>query len=222
MGVQSLGFEKDLMRRLVGEAMDLVLDRRAIARPDALDDTRVHRAAIEIGADHIVRACIRMRDPAWHLPRMPVGRPEKGEHRNRVEIPGLLLEARIVDRPSVDARRRPRLQPALRKSQILQPRREGNRRRISSAPRREVLQANVNQAVEKRAGGQDYGGSAKADSRTESPPLPRAHLAASGHQPLAGTATGSADFPDGAGSPSYRAHDRLERESHVPRVPSIG
>jgi hypothetical protein len=37
VGVQALGLDENLVREFVGEAHDLVLDRRAIARPDALD-----------------------------------------------------------------------------------------------------------------------------------------------------------------------------------------
>ena len=53
--VQPLGLEEDLVPLALGEAHDLVLDRRAVARPDAGDLPRVHRRAVQVGADHGVR-----------------------------------------------------------------------------------------------------------------------------------------------------------------------
>ncbi|EXI71365.1 MAG: hypothetical protein AW07_03697 [Candidatus Accumulibacter sp. SK-11] len=43
VGLQTLRLEKDVMAVLGRETMDLVLDRRAVTRPDALDDPGVHR-----------------------------------------------------------------------------------------------------------------------------------------------------------------------------------
>jgi len=40
---QAFRFEEDVVAVLVGEAVDLVLDRRAVARPDTFDDAGVHR-----------------------------------------------------------------------------------------------------------------------------------------------------------------------------------
>ena len=43
VSVESLGFDEDLVRELVGVAHDLVLDRRTIARPDPFDAPGEHR-----------------------------------------------------------------------------------------------------------------------------------------------------------------------------------
>ena len=54
--VQPLGLEEDLVAVAIGEAMDLVLDRRAVTRPDAADFPGEKRRAVEIGADDLVGA----------------------------------------------------------------------------------------------------------------------------------------------------------------------
>jgi hypothetical protein len=40
VGLQAFGLDEDLVRILVGEAVDLVFDRRAVARADALRSRR--------------------------------------------------------------------------------------------------------------------------------------------------------------------------------------
>ena len=65
--VQSLRLEKELVLRLVGELDDLVLDRRAIARPDALDLPGIHRRAVDVLADQPQRLRRGERDVAAHL-----------------------------------------------------------------------------------------------------------------------------------------------------------
>ncbi len=46
--------EENLVAVALGEADDLVLDRRTVARADALDDARVERRAVEPAADDVV------------------------------------------------------------------------------------------------------------------------------------------------------------------------
>jgi hypothetical protein len=43
MGIQAFGLDKYLMAVLVGKAMNLVFDGRAITRADTLNHTGVHR-----------------------------------------------------------------------------------------------------------------------------------------------------------------------------------
>ena len=69
VGGQPLGLEEDLVAGLAGEAVDLVLDRRAVARADAFDHAGEHRRAVEAAADDLVRARVGVRDPARQLPR---------------------------------------------------------------------------------------------------------------------------------------------------------
>jgi hypothetical protein len=106
-----------------------------------------------------------MRDPAGSLCWVLLRTPEKRKHRNRVQIARLFRQAREIDRAAVDTRRRSGLQPALRQLQFLQPRCQREGRRIAGATRRIVLQPDVDQAVQKRAGRQDHRLRAEADSR---------------------------------------------------------
>src|SRR5437763_15394047 len=65
--LESLGLDKDLMALLVGEANDFVLDRRAVARAGGLDLAGVHRRAVKIRADHLVRLRAGVGQVAEHL-----------------------------------------------------------------------------------------------------------------------------------------------------------
>ena len=47
VGGQAFGFEENLVAVFVGEAVDFVFDRRAVARADAFDFAGKHRAAVE-------------------------------------------------------------------------------------------------------------------------------------------------------------------------------
>ena len=67
---QAFRLDEDLVRGLVGEAMHLVLDRRAVARADAFDHAGEHRRAVAAGADDLVRALVGRSDVATDLARM--------------------------------------------------------------------------------------------------------------------------------------------------------
>ena len=54
VGIEAFGLQKDLMAGLVGEAHDLVLDRRAVARPRAVDLAGEYRCPVEIVANDTV------------------------------------------------------------------------------------------------------------------------------------------------------------------------
>src|SRR5678815_1265086 len=108
--------------------MDLVLDARAVARPDAFDLAGEHRAPVESGADDLVRLGVRLRDPARHLARMRAWVAEEAEYWDVVHravhadpVARLLDQLRVVDRAAVETRRRARLQAPLGQSQLLEP-----------------------------------------------------------------------------------------------------
>src|SRR5690606_40674722 len=107
--------DEDLMRRALGEAHDLVLDRRAVARADPFDPPAIERRAVEAGANDLVRALGRMSDMAQDLARMHRARAAEREDGHGV-VARLLREAFEVDRLPVDARRRAGLEPADRKA----------------------------------------------------------------------------------------------------------
>ena len=70
MRPQPFRFQKDLVRILVGETVNLVLDGRAIARPDALNDPGEQRRTVQTAPDELVGAFVGMSDPAGDLRRM--------------------------------------------------------------------------------------------------------------------------------------------------------
>ena len=138
------------MARALREAHDLVLDRRAIARTHTLDDAREERRAVEAAANDLVRALVRVRDPARDLRRVHRARADEAHHRRRI-VARLPFEPREVDGAPVDARRRSGLEPTYRKCQLAQSRAERLRGRIARASRLVVLEADVDQAAEERA-----------------------------------------------------------------------
>ena len=153
---QAFGFQKDLVRVLVGKAIDLVLDARAVARPHAADDPGEHRAAVKAAADDLVRARIGVRDPARHLPWVLFGAAQKTEHRHRVQVARLFLQLAEIDAAAVDAWRRAGLEPALRELELLQASRKAHCRRVTGAAGAVVLQAHVDAAIQKGARGQHH------------------------------------------------------------------
>src|SRR5690606_23276267 len=162
---QALGLEEDLMRGLGGETLDLVLDRWAIARTDAIDDAGIERAPVEATANDLVRTLVRVRDPARHLGRMLLRTTEEGEHRDRIEIPRLLHATGEIDGPAVEAGRRSGLQPALRQFQLLQPLRQRHGGRIARTPGRVVRKPDVDEAVQEGSRGEHHGSTAKANAK---------------------------------------------------------
>ena len=85
------GLQEDLVPVLVGEAHDLVLDRRAIARPAALDLAGVHRRAVQVRADQVVHRRVGVGDVAIEL-RLRDALGGEAE-RPRIGVAGLRLAA---------------------------------------------------------------------------------------------------------------------------------
>jgi hypothetical protein len=67
MGVEALGLEKYLVPVAIAEAVDLVLDRRTIARPLRIDRAGEQRRAIEPRADRVVRGGVGSGHAAMEL-----------------------------------------------------------------------------------------------------------------------------------------------------------
>src|SRR5436309_366149 len=122
------------MASLRGEAVDLVLDRWAVARTDAFDDSSIHRRAIEATADDVVGARVGVGNPARQLRWMHAGCPHKGKYRHRV-IAWLLLHSREIDRATVKPWWRSRFQTPHRQLQLAQTRRQAERRRVPRSAR---------------------------------------------------------------------------------------
>ncbi len=88
--VQTFRLDEDLVRALLGEAHDLVFDRRTVARADAFDLAGVQRRAIQRAADDLVRVLAGMGDPAADLARVLGARAQVGEHRRWDRRPAAL------------------------------------------------------------------------------------------------------------------------------------
>ncbi len=142
------------MGGLAREAVDLVLDGRAIARAHPFDDSGEHWRSIEAAPDDLVGAMVRVRDPAAHLARMRCTRAHEREDRLR-SIARLFLELGVIDSAAVDTGRRPGLQAPHWKGQLAQARRQRDRRGVSGTPSLEAREADVNEAAQECAGGQD-------------------------------------------------------------------
>src|SRR5262249_35653478 len=123
-----------------------------------------HRRAIAARADNFVRALVRRGDVAGDLSRMLAASPEKGEHRHRL-VAGLFLEAGVVDRAAVDARRCAGLEPTNAERPWAQTLRQSIRRRIAGATALVVRESDVNPAAEERTDGEHDGAGAKLDAR---------------------------------------------------------
>ena len=84
VGGQPFRFEEYLVRRLVCEPVDLVFDRRAVARSDSFYDAGEHWRAIKTGTDDVVGRGRRMGDPAGQLTRMHFPRAKIRKHRGGI------------------------------------------------------------------------------------------------------------------------------------------
>src|SRR5262249_59192624 len=117
--VQALRLEEDLVAVAVAELDDLVLDRRAVARPAAEDLAGIHWRAVDVLTDDPVGRVRGPGDAALDLRRVDA----RGEGRKRLRrvVPGLHLQARPVDAGALEPRRRSRLQPAEGKTEPVPP-----------------------------------------------------------------------------------------------------
>ena len=153
------------MALLVGESDDFVLDRRAIARPGRLDLPGVHRRAVQIRADQLMRHGARVGQMTEHLRQLePVG---EDRERPRLFVAGRLLELRKVDGVLRHARRRPGLQPSEAEAHGAQRVGECFGGRLAEAAAHGLHFARVHEGAEECAGRDDDGARAKLRAVTE-------------------------------------------------------
>src|SRR3546814_2785070 len=121
------------MAFLVGKAMDLVFNRRAIARADTFDFTGsgIHRRTIEVRRDDFVGAGVGVGDPATDLPWMLFLVAHERHHRDR-RIAWLLGHHREIHGLAVDARWRTGFQTPDTQWQFTQTVSQSNRDRKST------------------------------------------------------------------------------------------
>ena len=152
--------DEQLVARLVGEGHDLRLDRRAVARSDALDHAGVDRAAVEVCADDGMCALVGIGKVADSL----VFDRVRGGKRERLDllVARLQLHAREVDRARIHARRRAGLEAAHPQPQRLTAfgQRPGGRQPVGAGIAQHV--AHDRAPVQIRARG-EHGGAAAVD-----------------------------------------------------------
>ena len=158
--VEAFGLEKDLVAAALLEAHDLVLDRGTVARADALDGAGVHRRAGEVALDDGVGRGIGVGDVAGDLRR----RDRLGEER---EGPGravavLHFESVQANGAAVEAGRGAGLEPAHGEAERVEPRREPKGRGLANASGRDLALADMDEAAQEGAGGEDHGAGREA------------------------------------------------------------
>jgi len=158
MGGQTFRFDKHLMAFLVGKAVDLVFDRRAIARADAFDFTGsgIHRRTVEVRRDDFVSTSVCMSNPATDLAWMLFFVAHERHHRDR-RITWLLGHHREIHRLAVDTWRCAGFQATDTQWQFTQTVSQCDRRRITGATAGKILQTDVDKSAEERTGGQHHG-----------------------------------------------------------------
>ena len=140
----------------IGKAHHFVFDRRAVAWTDPFDHAGVHRAAIEVIADHIMGFLVGVRDVARHLLRMLCRIAHKREDRHWV-ITVLLRQHAEINGARINTRRRAGFQAADAQRQLAQTARQWDRRRIASTAAAVVIQTNMNFTVKEGTHGQHHG-----------------------------------------------------------------
>ena len=129
--VETFGFEKDLMPVAVAEAVDLVLDRGAIARSAPGDIATEHWRTRQTRADDVMRSRIGSRDRAGEL-----GQSFAALERRQPPLPRITrlgLAPRPIDCAAVKPSRRSGLQPAFGKTKFAETSAETVRRPIAGS-----------------------------------------------------------------------------------------
>ena len=152
--LESLGFEEDLVTLAIAEADDLVLDRGTVARPDTVDVTAIHCRAMQVVSDDLVRRLDGARDAALNLRVRQSGRERRERHR--LVVARLHLHRAPIDGPAIQTRRRACLQTTEADSEPRQRGRETPGRFLADPAAGAPHIADMDQAVQKRAGGDHH------------------------------------------------------------------
>ena len=163
--VEALRLQKNLMAHAVGEARDLVFNRRAIARAYAAYLAGINRRFLDILGDNGegFRRCAG--NMANSLRRFDFLRQKRKRHR--IGIRRLGLQHICVDGGAVEPRRcagfqtpHAKIRPPL--GQRIKPPRQSLRRFFAVPAGRNALRADMNNPVQKCAGGQNHRARRKA------------------------------------------------------------
>ena len=154
MRVEPFRLEEYLMAVPIGEAMDLVLDGRAIARPARIDRAGEKRRAMQIRADDVVTALVGARDRAEKLRITPPSR--QGGHGPALGVGRLLGKARPSDAAPVQPRRRAGLEARHGQCRIPHLRRKPLRRSLADPAADDALLAPEERSAKKGSRAQHH------------------------------------------------------------------
>ncbi len=153
MGSQTFRLDENLVRGLVSEPGDLVLNGGTVTGAYPFDHSGVHGAAIQIVADHVVGTLVGVGDVAGDLARMLAGISDEGEHRTRI-VTVLRLHHGKIDAASIDARRGAGLEAIDAQRHFTQALGQCDRGRIPGATALVVFHPDVDQTVQEGTDGQ--------------------------------------------------------------------
>ena len=153
--VPPFGLDEKLVVVLVGEAVDLILDGGAIARPTALDATCEHGRALETGAENVVGTEVGIGNIAGALLGKWLGISER--ELGRMLVARLDLQAVEVDGAAVDAYRRAGLEALHLESEAAQLVGKPGGRGLPYPTALPRIGADIDGAVEEGATGEHHG-----------------------------------------------------------------
>ena len=143
------------MAGFIGEAHDFVFDGRAIARAvGVFDDASVHGRLVDVGADDVVGAFVSAGNVAVDLTRVVAGTAKVGKDGHG-GIAGLDFHAAVIDGARIKARRGAGFHTREVEWQVMQAGGEFVRGRVAGTATGETVQADMDFAAEKGAGGED-------------------------------------------------------------------
>ena len=204
----------------LAEPHDLVFDRWTIARAAARDLSGIHRRAMHVVANDRVRGlAVRVMPHSICGVFDPLG--QRRERLGRL-VARLHLQRRPVDRAAVEPRRRAGLQPAERKADIFQRARQSERRRFADAAGGNLFFADMDQAAQKRSGGEHHGAGANLPAVGKFDAAHASRRRSADRRPRLRSPRDwrGREFPPA--SPPHRACDRPARAARAPPGPCAG
>ena len=162
--VQPFGLEEDLVPLAVRKPHDLVFERRAVPRADPLNLAVEERRQVDVRANEVVDAIGGVEQMTGDLRSGRSGRSgTRTAPAARRRVPRAKRDKSMLR--SRQPRRRAGLQPAPREAEALQRLGQLMRRRLAGAAGRPLLGADVDQAVQERAGRDDQRATAVSSRR---------------------------------------------------------
>ena len=160
--VETFRLEEDLVSLAVAEANHLVFDRGAVAGTAAADTAGIHRRPVEVCPNEIVDGRRRAGDAAGDLGRGDALGQRRERHGFLIRV--LHLQGGPVDRATVEARRRPGLQPAEAEAVSVERIGEADRRPLPHAAGGDLRLADMDQPAQEGARGNHHGRGRDASS----------------------------------------------------------